>query len=95
MLPLISLAEAFSALAMEANIVAGSFKIIGDQLDSRFEVQFTNDTATATRACATFLASLSFGRGQYKVQQVVDGSAVQFFCNPDKNRAQVRREILS
>ena len=23
-----------------------------------------------------------------------DGSIVQFFCNPDKNRAQVRREVL-
>ena len=65
-------------------------------LDNRFEVQFTNDTSTATKECATFLASLSLGRGQYKPQQVEgnDGSVVQFFCNPDKNRAQVRREIL-
>ena len=88
--------EAFAALALEANIQVGSFKIIGDALDSRFEVQFTNDTNTATRECAAFLASLSLGRGKYKPQQVQsnDGSTVQFFCNPDKNRAQVRREIL-
>ena len=88
--------EAFAALASEANIDNGSYKIIGDALDSRFEVQFTNDTTTATKECAMFLASLSLGRGQYKPQQVQsnDGSTVQFFCNPDKNRAQVRREIL-
>ena len=87
---------AFSVLAGEANISCDSYKIIGDQLDSRFEVHFTDDSATAARKCATFLASLSLGRGSYKAQQVENdaGEMVQFFCNPDKNRAQVRREIL-
>jgi hypothetical protein len=84
----IKFGEAFAALALEANIDNGSYKIIGDALDSRFEVQFTNDTSTATKECAMFLASLSLGRGQFKPQQVQsnDGSTVQFFCNPDKNR---------
>ena len=89
----IKFGEAFSALALEANIDNGSFKIIADVLDNGFEIQSTSDTSTATKECATFLASLSLGRGQYKPQQVEgnDGSAIQFFCNPDKNRAQVRR----
>ena len=87
---------AFTALAQEANIHTDSFKIIGDAPDSRFEVHFVNDRATATRECATFLASLSLGRGQYKPQLIENdaGEMVQFFCNPDKNRAQFRREIL-
>ena len=88
--------EAFVALAIETHIQPDAFTIIGEALDNRFEVQFTCNTSAATRDCATFLASLSLGGAKYKPQFVKDdaGNQVQFFCNPDKNRAQVRREIL-
>ena len=47
-----------------------SYKIVGHELDFRFETQFTNNTSTATRECSDFLASLSLGGGNYKLQLV-------------------------
>ena len=96
--PIAAFVKAFSALAEEANIGADQYQIVGDQLDQRFEVQFTADTDSATRCCASFLSSLSLGGGKYKEQYVVvddAGTQYQFYCNPDKNLAQVRKEILT
>ena len=96
--PIAAFVKAFSALAEEANIGADQYQIVGDQLDQRFEVQFTADTDSATRCCASFLSSLSLGGGRYKEQYVVvddAGTQYQFYCNPDKNLAQVRKEILT
>ena len=79
----IKFAKVFSALALEANIQVDSFQIIGDALDSRFEIQFTNNTCIATRECFAFVASLSLGCGKYKPLFVENdvGEQNQFFCN--------------
>ena len=94
--PIDAFVIAFAALATEVNISPDQYKIIGDALDSRFEINFTSDSASAARNCASFLASLSVGRGQFKPQfvEIDAGTKHQFYCNPDKNMAQVRREIL-
>jgi len=94
--PVQNFRDAFQALATDVNIAADQYKIVGDPLDDRFEVIFTGDPHSAMVACAQFLASLILGKGKRKAQNVVDnnGQSHQFYCNPDKNPAQVRREIL-
>ena len=44
-----------------------------------------------------FLSSLNLGRGKWKVQSAMGPNdvPVQFYCNPDKNGSQVRREVLT
>ncbi len=82
-------------LAGEAGITEDHFDFEGDALDNRFEMLFKG-TSAAPRALQ-FFQSLQLGRGKWKTQQVVDDldEVVQFFVQPDKNGAQVRREILT
>ena len=76
---------------------ADDFKVIGDELDDRFDIQFLGDNAE--RSARTFYDSLSLGRGNWKEQSVAGPDPgrgkVQFFISPDKNPAQVRKEVLS
>ena len=81
-------------MAEEANIDKAQFKVSGEDLDSHFEIQFTGDSAAAL--AKQFLSSLQLGRGVWKPQvcQGVGGD-VQVFVNPEKNPAQVKKEILT
>jgi hypothetical protein len=85
-------------LALEANLDAESFDLVGEPLDDRFEITFKGFDANNIKAkTRQFFTSLSLGRGNYKEQVVLDdqGRKVVFFVNPDKNAAQVRREIYT
>ncbi len=88
---------AISILAAEANIHATDFKLVGDELDDRFEIRFEGAHATAKACCLQFFQSLQLGRGKWKVQQVKNelGVSCQFFVGPDKNPARIRLEVFS
>ena len=88
--------EVFRKLATESGLRnLEGISISGGELDSRFEITF--DCAPAAKQ---FLGSLYLGKDpngapKFK-EQVVEGpnGNVQFFINPDKNNAQVRKEVL-
>ena len=84
-------------LMSEANINEDCFDLIGDALDDRFEIKFTKQFETAKSQCSQFLDSLRLGRGKWKKQAVPDCENVetQFYIQPDKNPAQVKREIAT
>ena len=77
-------------LLEDANIDPAKVQIRGDQLDSRFDITFPDP-----QSCRQFFSSLLLGRGQYKKTEVISpsGESVQFYFNPDKNAATVRREV--
>ncbi len=82
-------------LAGEAGVSEEHFDLQGDALDNRFELLFKGTSAPAR--ALQFYQSLQLGRGKWKVQQVLDDldEVVQFFVQPDKNGAQIRREVLA
>ncbi len=84
---------AIVTLAGEAGISEEHFDLQGDALDNRFEMLFKGQSA-APRALQ-FYQSLQLGRGKWKVQEVTDDLEIQFFVQPDKNGAQIRREVLA
>ena len=89
--------QAILQLARDVNLCADDFKVIGNELDDRFDIQFLGDNAE--RSAHSFYDSLSLGRGIWKEQSVAgpdpEGGKVQFYISPDKNPAQVRKEVLS
>ena len=89
--------HAISVLANEANLSDSDYKVVGDPLDNRFELQFAGDTHIASVAALQFYDSLHLGRGLYKDQFVLDdqNKQIKFYVNPDKNPCQMRREILA
>ena len=89
--------HAISVLANEANLSDSDYKVVGDPLDNRFELQFAGETRIASVAALQFYDSLHLGRGQYKDQFVLDdqNKQIKFYVNPDKNPCQMRREILA
>lgn len=95
--PLSNFKESFGELAAEANLVDSMYAVTGDELDDRFQIKFNGNINTASARANQFLLSLKLGKGKWKVQQVKDdgGNSVQIYINPDKNMAQVRKEILS
>ena len=89
--------DAIVALAGQANINSDMFDLVGDALDNRFEIRFLGGGATAVSRTHQFFQSLQLGRGKWKTQNVKDplGQDVRFFIQPDKNPAQIRREVLA
>ena len=89
--------QAISISANEANLSESDYKVVGDPLDNRFELQFAGDIRIASVCALQFYDSLHLGRGLYKDQFVVDdqNKQIKFYVNPDKNPCQMRREILS
>ena len=89
--------ESILKLAIDAGLEEDQFDLLGDLLDNRFEIKWNGDRQTASSRCLQFFQSLQLGRGKWKSQRVPDvqGNEVQFFVGPDKNGAQVRREVLS
>ena len=88
--------KAISVLANEAAISDTEYRISGDALDNRFEIQFAGCERTASVCALQFYESLYLGRGQRKEQVVADdqGKNIKFYIAPDKNPCQIRREIL-
>jgi len=86
--------SAILALALEAGLDAESFDLQGDPLDDRFEIKFKGD---ARKKCHQFFSSLQLGRGKWKKQVVLNdlNQEIRFFVGPDKNAAQIQREVLS
>ena len=95
------LLPAIVALAAEANIQENKFIIVGDAMDNKFELKFMGDFCSCERTAAAralqFFESLKLGRGKWKPQQVkgINDVVHQFYVQPDKNGAQIKREILS
>ena len=89
--------QAILDLAKEANLSESDYKVLGDPLDNRFELQFVGDLRIASVCALQFYDSLHLGRGQFKEQVVRDdqNKEIKFYVNPDKNPCQMRREILS
>ena len=87
--------EAIVKLALEANIGEEHFDLKGDPLDHLFEIQFKGDTATVK--AEQFYKSLQLGRGKWKEMLVLNplDQPVQFYIQPDKNKAQIKKEILA
>jgi hypothetical protein len=82
-------------LTAEANVGEEDFNLVGDVLDSRYELQFLGPSAE--RLCYQFFHSLTLGRGKRKTTEVLDpqGTKHTFYVNVDKNPAQIRKEVLS
>ena len=91
----VSFHAAVVALAAEVGITDDHFDLVGEPLDNRFEIQFTGPSAPAR--ALQFYQSLQLGRGKWKPQNVTDDldEQHQFYVQPDKNGAQIRREVLS
>ena len=89
--------EAVVPLVLDAGLKEGDVSIVGDILDFRFELLFSGDTRTASVKALQFYQSLQLGRGKWKVQEVPDdtGHKHQFYVAPDKNPAQMRKEVLT
>jgi hypothetical protein len=83
-------------LADEAALKPDYFTVYGDPLCNRVEILFTGDPESAARRAATLVDSLKLGKAIYKEQsvQAPDNTPTQYFINPDKSLAQVRKEIL-
>jgi hypothetical protein len=83
-------------LADEAALKPDYFSVYGDPLCNRVEILFSGDPETAARRAATLVESLKIGKAKYKEQSVraPDDTPTQYFINPDKSLAQVRKEIL-
>ena len=82
-------------LASEANIPESDYRFNGDNLDNLFDLKFTG--VSANQQCLQFYQSLQLGRGRWKEQSCKDpnGVSCKFYIAPDKNPAQVRKEVLS
>ena len=89
--------ESLLILVHEAGLKEEDFTLVGDPLDLRFEMQFAGDNRTASVPAKQFHGSLQLGRGKWKPQNVEDsvGTSHKFYVNPDKNPAQMRREVLA
>ena len=85
------------SLATEAGLDVETLDLIGDPLDDRFEIKFKGEHRLASIRCHQFFSSLQLGRGKWKKQACLDdmGNEVRFFISPDKNPAQIRKEVLS
>jgi hypothetical protein len=81
-------------LMAEANVAESEFELRGNPMDSNFEIKFISRSAAAQ--ALQFYQSLQLGRGKWKTQQVPDAEnrQVQFFVNPDKNAATIKKEVL-
>ena len=88
--------DSIAKLASDVGLDSDAFTLRGDELDNRFELRFVGPRPTATSRCLQFFQSLSLGRGKYKETNCLDetGQSHKYYINPDKNMAQVRREIL-
>ena len=82
-------------LASAANIPEDAYTFNGNALDNLFDIKFTRPTAA--RQCLQFYQSLQMGRGRWKTQECADPNGVvhKFYIAPDKNSAQIRKEVLS
>ena len=82
---------------LESGLKEEEYSLIGDPLDSRFEIQLAGDNRIASVRAKQFHTSLQLGRGKWKTQEVEDslGTNHKFYINPDKNPAQMRREVLA
>ena len=89
--------EKLLVLILESGLKEEDYSLIGDPLDSRFEIQFAGDNRIASVRAKQFHTSLQLGRGKWKTQEVEDslGTNHKFYINPDKNPAQMRREVLA
>ena len=87
--------DAFQVLAEEANIEKEMFEVFGDRLDNRFTFKLQGDFKTASARASQLLLSLRLGPGKFKTQEAKGAGAekVKFNINPDKNGAQVRKEV--
>ncbi len=66
-------------------------------MDFQFSIKFGGDYRTGAAAAAQFIVSLKLGPGKFKEQKALtpEGGKATFFVNPDKNGAQVRKEVQS
>ena len=89
--------KALTPLMLEANIPETAFTVVGDALDSNFEINFPGDFHTARSRASQFKLSLRLSKGKYKTQNVVSPAKlnIQFYINPDKNGVNIRTEILT
>ena len=87
--------EKLLVLVFEAGLKESDFTLLGDALDYRFELVFSGDLASVK--AQQFHSSLNLGRGKYKPQLVecAESKEHKFYVNPDKNPAQVRKEVLA
>ena len=66
-------------------------------MDNHFEIQFRGDHRTATLAARQFFSSIQLGKGVWKKQEVLGPmeSQIRYSISPDRNGAQVRKEVLA
>ena len=89
--------ERVLVLVFEAGVKESDFTLLGDALDYRFEMVFSGDLHLASVKAQLFHSSLNLGRGKYKPQFVecAESKEHKYYVNPDKNPAQVRKEVLA
>ena len=87
----------FRKLAGEAGLVnIDNHVIAGPALGSRFEVTFDSAPAAKQFLASLYLGKDSSGAPLFKEQLVEGvGESVQVFFNPDKNSAQIKKEVLA
>ena len=81
----------------EAGLEGSQIFLSGDPMDDRFELKFLGSQTVSIQNCTHFANSLNLGRGKYKTQTCLgpNQEQVQFYCQPDKNLGQVRKEVLA
>jgi hypothetical protein len=85
-------------LALEVGLDSESFDLVGDPLDDKFEINFKGSNHDDIKSkTLQFYSSLMLRKGVWKKQAVLDDKSkeIRFFVNPDKNGAQIRREVLT
>jgi len=60
--------KSFVELAGGAGLDENSFRVVGEELHDRFEIQFLGDQRAAALAAKQFSASLTLGKGVWKKQ---------------------------
>ena len=95
--PITSFNTAFEKLAADCGQDPNLFEVTGEVLDNRFDIQYIGPKGAATGHCLTLFQSLYLGRGKHEGTRCLDekNNYHKFYINPDRNGAQIRREILS
>ena len=90
----VAFSKSFLSLSQEVNVDSDCIDISGDDLGAKFTIRFKG--TDPARSAKTVFQSLFLGKGEWK-EQVVDSpnGQIQFFVSPDKNGAQVRKEVLA
>ena len=86
-----ALGEIFDAMSLERN----QYEIKGKGLDKMYVIQFKGATGLAARRARKFLSLQKDSNGCIFSAKTPDGADTRVYLDCDKNRKQIRKEVLS